>query len=61
MYGKVEVDGLIGPGSCEFVMLMSFNEDGSKLTRVDEFLDSEFYKDYFPRVGAALKAKAEGS
>ncbi|KAK4500149.1 hypothetical protein PRZ48_008335 [Zasmidium cellare] len=58
VYGTLECDGLAGPKKTDFVMMFSFNEDGTKIARIDEYLDTDFYKTYFPQVGAALAAKA---
>ena len=50
LYAIVDVKSILGPASMEFVMMLSFNETGDKVTRIDEFFDSAVYSDFFGKL-----------
>lgn len=49
-HGKVDVDSVVGENTLELVMMLSFNETGDKVTRIDEFFDSAVYAAFFAKV-----------
>jgi hypothetical protein len=46
----------IGPYANEYVLILTFTEDGKKVTKFDEFVDSAYSKEFF----AALEKKRPG-
>lgn len=59
MFGKADVDSLVGEETIEFVMMLSFDEGGEKITRIDEFFDSATYGAFFAKVQEMQQAGAE--
>ena len=47
LHAIVDVQSVIGPASMEFVLMLSFDESGNKVTRIDEFFDSAVYSSFF--------------
>ena len=45
LYGSITAQTPAGPREWELIQLFTFNEDGTKLTRLDEFFDSKVYLD----------------
>jgi hypothetical protein len=45
--------------SMDLVMMLSFNEAGDKVTRIDEFFDSKTYTEFFAKA-QALQEQAAG-
>jgi ketosteroid isomerase-like protein len=37
----------IGPYANEYMLILTFTEDGKKVTKFDEFVDSAYSKDFF--------------
>lgn len=52
-YGETPV----GSYKNEYAFFLYFNEQGTKVVRVEEFVDSEFSNTFFERVGEYMKAK----
>ena len=50
VHGNADVLSVIGPASIEFVMMLSFNETGEKVVRIDEFFDSAVYSSFFMKL-----------
>ncbi|KAK3291281.1 uncharacterized protein B0H64DRAFT_410251 [Chaetomium fimeti] len=42
----------------EYTIFVSFSEDGSKITRLEEMVDTAFYRDLFPKFQQYLMAQA---
>lgn len=59
IYGNVDVQSLIGPASMELVLMMSFNDAGDKVTRIDEFFDSAVYNSFFAKLGEVMSQKGD--
>jgi len=49
----------VGPYRNEYAFFCYFNEDGTKITRVEEFVDSAFSQGFFGKVGEYMKTKGQ--
>lgn len=45
----------------ELVLMMSLNETGDKVTRIDEFFDSAVYNNFFAKLGEVMSQKGDQS
>ena len=45
VYATITAETIVGPASWELIQMLSFNESGDKLVRLDEFFDSKVYLD----------------
>lgn len=50
---------IVGPYRNEYAFFMTFNEDGSKVVRVEEFVDSAFSNGFFAKVQEYVKAQGK--
>ncbi|OQO13686.1 hypothetical protein B0A48_01915 [Cryoendolithus antarcticus] len=50
----INADTKLGPLELQGVMMQTFTEDGKKVTRVDEFLDSKALEAFMAKVTAAM-------
>ena len=57
LHAIVDVQSVIGPASMEFVLMLSFNETGEKVTRIDEFFDSAVYGRFFSELQEFVRQK----
>ncbi|KAK6438081.1 hypothetical protein LTR95_005730 [Oleoguttula sp. CCFEE 5521] len=55
----IKVDTKIGPLELQGVMIQTFTEDGKKVTRVDEFVDSKAMEAFMAKVTAAMGGGGE--
>jgi hypothetical protein len=56
IWANVSADAAVGPKDWQLVMMMSFDETGEKLVRLDEFFDSKLYVEMME----GLQKKTEG-
>ncbi|ROV88143.1 hypothetical protein VMCG_10430 [Cytospora schulzeri] len=54
MWVSSKAQSLIGPYGNEYTILLYFNEDGDKVNKIVEFVDSAYAKDFFTRLGAHM-------
>ncbi|OQN97941.1 hypothetical protein B0A48_16245 [Cryoendolithus antarcticus] len=55
----IKVDTKLGPLELQGVMMQTFTEDGKKVTRVDEFLDSKMLEAFMAKVTAAMAGEVK--
>lgn len=48
-FATVDADD-VGPAEIEIVIVLSFNDDCSRISRIDEFFDSLAYTNFFAKV-----------
>lgn len=51
----------MGPYSNEYSLFLTFTDDGTKIKRFDEFVDSAYTGTFFAKLQAAAASKKEGS
>ena len=50
MHGNAETETVIGPFTIEIVMMLTFNDTGYKVKRIDEMFDSAVYSGFFAQL-----------
>lgn len=48
----------VGPFGCDIVFFLTFTEDGKKVTRIEEMLDSAFSIDFYGKLQKYMMEKA---
>ena len=56
MWLKARADTLAGEYVNEYMWTLDFTEDGTKITKVNEFVDTVMNHDFYPKLSAAMKA-----
>lgn len=51
----------VGPYSNEYSLFLTFTDDGTKIKRFDEFVDSAYTGAFFAKLQAATASQNEGS
>ena len=51
----------MGPYSNEYSLFLTFTDDGTKIKRFDEFVDSAYTGAFFAKLQAATASQNEGS
>lgn len=59
LHVRTTADSAIGPYTNEHVMFFTFTDDGKKLTKLQDFMDSAFVRDYQPRFKAYISKQAQ--
>ncbi|KUI60106.1 hypothetical protein VP1G_11165 [Cytospora mali] len=62
IYASSKADTLLGDSKWknDFAVFLSFTEDGEKINRMEEMVDTAFYQEFFPRFQKYLK-ETEGT
>jgi ketosteroid isomerase-like protein len=59
MHARGSAETPVGPYRNEYSFYFTFNEDGTKIVRVEEFHDSAFFSSFFPKLAAHVAQQAE--
>ena len=57
VHAKGDGETPVGPYANEYALFMYFTEDGTKIKRIEEFLDSAFSTSLFAKLGEYRKSQ----
>ena len=57
MYLRARADTLAGEYINEYMWTLDFDETGTKITKVNEFVDTVMNRDFWPKLSAAMKER----
>ena len=57
MYLRARADTVVGEYVNEYMWTLDFDESGTKITKVNEFVDTVMNRDFWPKLQQAMKAR----